>query len=633
MKILIVDDEPTVAQQLAASLEDAGVAECRSAESIDGARRVAAEWSPVDVLVTGIQVGCESVQALLGELAAASPEIRLACFVEPGAGQEVPEGIFAIEKRGSVEEMRAGVLRAITGLANDPLIGQDIGGYLITGLLRFDENGPVYRAMQTSISREVEFHALSAENVANPTWLRRFIADASVKANVRHPSVLAVYQAGREQGVYFYTSEISDRTPLSAWAEAGYKMDAATVLRVLHTVGEAMVHLEHTGVAHEPLTAEKILLDEAGHPRLVNLGASEPSEIAPAEELRNLANVLDAMLIRDSRSGPLLQLLEKLGGELTTWAALLVETRQRAPRSMAKDEHRLDEEGRATLQAKEEARRARRRRRVTGVTVVSVGVAALVLGGMVIGWRMFAAGEAATRDRLVKIPAGPFAFQNATQIELPDFWIDQHEVSIAQYAEFLDWVHMHPEEAAKLAHPGMPQGKNFIPDGWADVELPAGTMPGYYARARAGLPYRGAKLTLESPVFGIDWFDAYAYAKWKGRRLPSEQEWEKAAVGENGATLPSKDDAVNLAGGADGYEKWAPVTALKDDVSPHGVAGMFGNVAEWTASFVDDSQTMVVVRGGDWSNSDPDPRKRSNTLHVSERRPTVGFRTASDKAP
>ena len=176
-------------------------------------------------------------------------------------------------------------------------------------------------------------------------------------------------------------------------------------------------------------------------------------------------------------------------------------------------------------------------------------------------------------------------------------------------------------------------------------------MPGYYTRAKQWGRYQDAFLDVNCPVFGVDWFDAYAYAKWKGRRLPSEEEWEKAARGRGGFKFPwgnepdpkkvnsgsDFDPDPKKGGETDGYKRWAPVDAEKGDRSPFGVMGMAGNVSEWTGSFDADPQApgkkIPVIRGGNWTNHDYGLTRRvfpSTDLETSD---ALGFRTASDVQP
>ena len=123
------------------------------------------------------------------------------------------------------------------------------------------------------------------------------------------------------------------------------------------------------------------------------------------------------------------------------------------------------------------------------------------------------------------------------------FCIDSTEVTNEQYLQFTqhiretgDHSRCHPEERREppLTHE---------PVLWKDPR------------------YNGPR----QPVVGVTWYDAYAYAAWAGKRLPTEQEWEKAARGKTGWTYPWGNDwgmperRCNASGKDDGYEFTSPV--------------------------------------------------------------------------
>jgi len=91
-------------------------------------------------------------------------------------------------------------------------------------------------------------------------------------------------------------------------------------------------------------------------------------------------------------------------------------------------------------------------------------------------------------------------------------------------------------------------------------------------------------------VVGVDWWDAYAFTSWAGKRLPTRGEWEAAAGAGAGRTWPWGDRwewALANTGGEkwgehDGHTYAAPVDSFPAGASPAGALHMAGNVAEWT---------------------------------------------------
>jgi formylglycine-generating enzyme required for sulfatase activity/uncharacterized caspase-like protein len=171
------------------------------------------------------------------------------------------------------------------------------------------------------------------------------------------------------------------------------------------------------------------------------------------------------------------------------------------------------------------------------------------------------------------------------------------------------------------------------------------TVEAYRECVRAGRcqePHRGESCNWGRgdrevhPVNCVDWHRATAYCGWKGKRLPTEWEWEKAALGTDGRKYPWGNEQVSCrqavireGGAACGRGRTTFQVASKPlGVSPYGAHDMIGNVWEWTSSQYPGS-TSRVVRGGSWDNYPGSARASNRFRFVPDVRDNlIGFRCA-----
>ena len=545
-------------------------------------------------------------------------------------------------------------IREEHALPADDLVGLDLGNYHIEARLEQGAHGPIYRAIQKNMGRKVRLYTLDRTLANDSSEIERFMANASAKANVRHPYVSAVYEAGEDSGLYFYSGEFVPGRSLQAVREAGDFLDERTALQVMRVASEALAYFSREKIGHTSLSASCLLVGPNGRVRMANIAThQDQAKSTSADEMRALGRIVAEVLPGSPQKIGVRNFASSLAAGETAypdWNGLLQQVTLMEPEVAPEDADKLEAQERTATRVIQAAK-DRQRRSMIASSAVSLCLLGLALGFL--WWFLFRpkGGDLRISHRMIEIPAGDFIYQAGEKLSLPTFYIDEFEVTIGQYAEFLKFLEQNPEAAAKFEHPGQPKGKSHVPVDWADQNLATGPMPGYYTRAKKWGRFHDAALDVNCPVFGVDWFDAYAYANWKGRRLPTEQEWEKAARGTQGRKYPwgndpnlSKANSGNdldpnpqRGGEKDGYKRWSPVDGKMEDKSPFGVVGLAGNVSEWTASSDEDPRMqgnkIPVIRGGNWKNPDYSLTRRVLLLTSLQTDEALGFRTASDSPP
>ena len=229
--------------------------------------------------------------------------------------------------------------------------------------------------------------------------------------------------------------------------------------------------------------------------------------------------------------------------------------------------------------------------------------------------------DTTTVGGLVKIASGTFTMgsdygasheKSAHEVELGEYWIDPCEVTVAQFCEFLNQC----TDTLELND----QFRLVKKDGEAET-LFLDTASHLCRVQFNGGKYEPVQGYADHPIVTVTWYAAEAYAKWAGKRLPTEAEWERAARGGLEKKVYPWGDTFS-ADKANYNENVGHTTAVKSyPANSFGLYDMAGNVWEWCADFYNetyyqtspkenpvgpDSGEFRVVRGGSWKASASD---------------------------
>jgi formylglycine-generating enzyme required for sulfatase activity/tRNA A-37 threonylcarbamoyl transferase component Bud32 len=480
----------------------------------------------------------------------------------------------------------------------------------------------VYRAHDTVIGRTVAVKILTEEGCADEEIKSRFLQEARLAGNITHDNIISIYDFGEDaEGRPFMVMEFLKGEDLRHAIKSGVTGDTRNKLRIALDVARALEHIHSQNIIHRDIKPDNVHLTTTGTVKLMDFGISKmqnstrtttgvvmgtPYYMAPEQVLgRNITPQADVYafgvllfeLMTGSRpiGGDTVErifyqiLQEPLDIEPMRQAEIPEPIIDLVTRLTEKDPNKRPQgfgevcarirgiihdwdaptrpmkTGQESVAALPGARRPWLLPAIAAAMIAVLAIVYFVVRSMHAPRAPAATSVAAPTKagpagktevspkselspsistpvgQMVLVPDGPFLSGKEKQsFTLPAFYIDKTEVTYAAYARF-------------CAEKGRP-----VPPG------AAGERP-------------------EDPIVDVTFLDAQEFAKWAQKRLPTMQEWEKAARGTDGrlypwGDVPGSSPPANIANPKKGV---MPVGSYPEGASPYGALNMLGNVWEW----------------------------------------------------
>jgi len=551
--------------------------------------------------------------------------------------------------------------------------GDAVGAYRVEKMIGRGGMATVYKAFDASKQRVVALKVLKRKYAASIKALARFDREFLALESLNHPNIVRVLDKGIERGINYFVMEYVDGASLSRLLRYR-KLTFNTKALILLQAASALDYAHRKGIVHRDVKPDNILIDRTGRARIADFGIAQitrshlpltsitvvssfmgtadymaPEQRIDAKSVDHRADIFSfGVMLYETFTGRLplgnFALPSHINPEVTKrMDGIILRALRQDPAERYQSMTELAEDLRREIQTSGLSRLKARLALVLQteswkkiVNMRAIGAAcllAIMVGGAL--WLFSAIGRpnaptggspsdltslqpdgsaaaAGTSTEplpqqppgapknMAFIPAGEFIMGSDSEfsnerpkrkIFLDAYYIDMYEVTNAEYKEFVDATgHRMPYEKAFWAEPF----------NWRN-----GTYP----------PGKG-----DHPVVLVDWHDAVAYARWAGKRLPTEAEWEKAARGTDSRIWPwgdkwdtnrsnTKESSVNTT---------QPVYLLSKGKSPYGCFNMAGNVMEWTADWYSDTYyahapsknppgpvtgAFKVARGGGWDSN------------------------------
>ena len=576
--------------------------------------------------------------------------------------------------------------------------------------------GSVYVAEDPTLGRRVALKVVRAAIADSAEARVRLQREARCAAAVSHPGVAHVFDAGESEGRVYIAMELVAGRSLRALMRAG-AIPRERALRLLLDIVRAVGAAHDAGVAHRDLKPENIMVGDDDVIKVLDFGLATWIEVksSPAEDavsptlsewtpgrINGTPGYLSPEQARGQRVTARADIfsLGVIGYELlfgerpfcgdTTFDLIVATTRDEPvipsgdslgpaiAKALAKNPDDRFESAHAFEAALLSPNGAPLRRTRTRRTSMWLGITGVVLAVGILGGFRVATAPSVALAGMIHFPRASYEMGSTSaaideeckslgdqckrdQIEreqpprtvvVGPLYVDIHEVT---NKEFTEWLNM---SQTKLEYDDALKGDRFVKD-YGNVVL-ADLWPGKVGYRLVGehkfqvVPGRESR-----PAVQVAWDGARAYCQFRGKRLPTEAEWEYVARGTGNRRYPWGDDPPKCDGVVFGRESGPCVGGAQEasdvmtslqDRTPDGIFDLAGNASEWVEDafllpyyppcgacdhpvFVvpaGASDDLRVFRGSGWSNATHVRTSRRGRWKREEGTDEIGFRCASD---
>jgi WD40 repeat protein/tRNA A-37 threonylcarbamoyl transferase component Bud32 len=171
-----------------------------------------------------------------------------------------------VTKDSASPELSLGKNKAQAATAN-----QRLGRFEIRARLGGGAFGIVYRAFDPQLEREVALKVPRPGTLDSAEAVERFMREAKAAAQLRHPNIVPIYDAGQDGDQYYIASAFIAGQPLERAVESG-ALDCVRAARIVHELAEAFDYAHSQGIIHRDIKPANVMLDGKDHPHVMDFG-------------------------------------------------------------------------------------------------------------------------------------------------------------------------------------------------------------------------------------------------------------------------------------------------------------------------------------------------------------------------